>query len=168
MPTLEQYQNMLRINKQRLDDELEVQAEIQYAIGAECARLNTRMLEAKDDLARLEGEILDELKEAKGVTVEQAKARVLADPDRRKKWAVYQQLREAHEVWTALKDAWITKGYKLADLGGLFGADYFAVRSVSGSSETRVDVPRATEERRQAVQDASRRADGEVRRRRAL
>jgi zinc transporter ZupT len=50
MPTLEQYQNMLRINKLRLDDELEIQAELQHAISMEVARLNTLDLEAENKL----------------------------------------------------------------------------------------------------------------------
>lgn len=164
MTTLDQYQKMLRTNKLRLDDELEIQAEMQYEIGAEVARLNSKMIEAKDTLARTEAELLEEYKRLNDkLTVDQAKGRVLTHQDRRKKWAVYQELREAHELWEAMLSAWIVKGYKMADLGTLFSADYFAITTVSGSS--RREPSRADEERRTAVREAS---TDTSRRRRAL
>lgn len=169
MTTLEQYENMLRTNKDRLDEELEIQAELQYRIGAEVARLNSKMIEAKDKLARIEGEVIDRVKERDSkATVDQAKARMLADPHRQQAWSVYQELREVFERWTALYDAWVTKGYKMADLGALFAADYFAVRTVNGNGNT--TIPRAQEERRAAVREASSASGSEVqpRRRRAL
>lgn len=153
MATLEQYQKMLFTNKLRLDDELELQAEVQYNIGAEVVRLNTKMLEAKDYLQRIEAQLLDDFKSDK-VTVDQAKGRVMRDPNRQKAWAGYQQLREVHELWDALLDAWITKGYKIADLAALYGSDYFAVRTVSGDHAAHVVSP-AQEQRRAEVQAAS-------------
>jgi hypothetical protein len=62
----------------------------------------------------------------------------------------------------------VTKGYKMADLGALFAADYFAVRTVNGNGNT--TIPRAQEERRAAIREASSASGSEdqPRRRRAL
>lgn len=154
MATLEQYRNLLRIDKLRLDDELEIQAEMQERIGAEVARLNTRMIEAKDELTCTEARLIEEFKDGSTVAVADAKAK--RHPDRRRAWEKYQAQREVHELWANLQSAWITKGYKLADLGQLFGSDYFAIKSISRpDGERRREVSGVDEESRTALRRAS-------------
>lgn len=162
MATLEQYRNMLSINKLRLDDELEIQAENQERIGREVAFLNTRMIEAKDELACVEARLVEEFRD--GSTKDLAEAKAKRHPDRRRAWEKYQAVRETHELWSNVLSAWVTKGYKLADLGGLFASDYFAITSISRpDGNRRRDLNAADENSRQALRSASERSEPVVR-----
>lgn len=173
MATLDQYRNMLGINKLRLDDELEIQAQIQEQIGRTVAQLSARMLEMKDLLARTESDLIDTLKERDSkATVDQCKARMLRDPHRVKAWENLQRARLEHDEWDAVLQAWITKGYKLADIGGLYASDYFAIRTIARpDGERRRELNAADEESRSAMRRASERRSTEAdepRRRRTL
>jgi hypothetical protein len=153
MSTLDNYRNMLRANKLRLDDELEVQAQVQEELGREVARLSARVLELKDELAAVEGEALDRFKDQDPrATVDQCKGRMIRDDRRVVAWGKLHQVRLAHDEWDAVLQAWITKGYKLADLGALYAADYFAVRTIARpDGERRREVDARSEESRSAV-----------------
>lgn len=154
MATLDQFRGMLRINKLRLDDELEIQAEIQEQIGREVARLSAQVQEAKDALIGAEGEFMDRAKERDPkATVDQLKGRMVDDARRRAAWERLSTLRLGHDEWDALLQAWITKGYKLADLGALYSSDYFAVRTVSRpDGERRRELDQREEQSREAIQ----------------
>lgn len=137
MPTIDQYRAMLRIRKHCLDDELEIQAETQHDISSEVARLRTRALDLENELKLVEARLHADTKDrAEKMTADDIKAAVRRHEDRRKAFARWQDARELLEVWEGLLSSWVTKGYKLADLGGLYASDYFAVRTVS----TRRDV----------------------------
>jgi hypothetical protein len=170
MPTLEQYQNMLRINKLRLDDELEIQAELQHAISMEVARLNTLDLEAENKLKSTEAELYVGLKEEGGkMTADEIKAAVRIHHKRVRAWELYQAAREVHEQWSGLLQAWITKGYKLADIGSLYASDYFAIRTVGKETgERRREVSPIEEESRSAIRRASEKESAPPRRRSTL
>jgi hypothetical protein len=170
MATLDQYRNMLRINKLRLDDELEIQAELQHDIGVEVARLNTKAVEAENDLKSVEARLLIQFKDGSvKMTADEVKAEVRVHKDRVRAWEKWQAIRETHEVWTSLLQAWITKGYKLADMGGLYASDYFAVRTITRpEGERRREVNAADEESRSAMRRASEERDAAPRRRSAL
>lgn len=172
MTTLDQYRNMLLINKLRLDDELEIQAQVQELIGNQVALLTARMFEMKDVLARIEGELIDTFKDRDAkATVDQCKARMMREPRRVRAWEDLQRVRLEHDQWDALLQAWITKGYKLADIGGLYASDYFAVRTINRpDGDRRRELNAADEESRSAMRRANDRtnADDQPRRRRAL
>ena len=61
--TYEQFRTMLPIHKHRLDDELEIHAQLQEQISHETTLRNSRMLEAKEDLAKTEARVADDLRE---------------------------------------------------------------------------------------------------------
>lgn len=159
---------MIRINKLRLDDELEIQAEMQERISSEVARLNTRALEAENELKVTEARLMEDLKESDvRVSVDALKAAIKRHPDRTKAWTRWQVAREVHEEWDGLLQAWITKGYKLADLGALFGSDYFAIKTITREDGARrKDVDPIDEASRSALRRATERVnasqDGEV------
>lgn len=126
--TYEQYKGMLRVDKLRLDDELELHADVRQRIAEEVARLNTRMLESQDELKRVESRALEDAKD--GNTEAVAKGKALRDPDRRRAFAVFQERRETYEMWKELLESWDAKGHKLRDLGSLYIGDYFAIKTV--------------------------------------
>lgn len=159
--TYEQYRNMLRVDKLRLDDELEVQAEVRQRIAEEVAKLNTRMLEAKDALARTEANLLEDAKDNDPkLTVDMARAKVLRSTDRQRAWSSYQASRETFEMWKDLLESWDTKGHKLRDLGGLYIGDYFAIKSVSRAEDRpRREVRQSDAERREWGEPAPQRRE---------
>ena len=54
---LSQVRNMLRINKHRLDDELELHAEVLDRVGQEVVKRNSRMIELKKRLEEVEAKV---------------------------------------------------------------------------------------------------------------
>ena len=160
MPTLDQYVNMLGINKLRLDDELEVHAQIQFIISAEVTRQNSRMVATENELKNVEARLFIDIKESddKGAEM-QIKSRVRVHKDRERAWEKYQTARETYEQWSDLKAAWITRGYQLGQLGGLFSDDYFSITSITRpNGERRRELNTADEESRSAIRRASDRA----------
>jgi len=144
--TIEKYRGMLVVNKHRLDDELEIQADIQERISAEVATLNSRMLECKDDLAKIEARLSEEFRDSDAkLTVDGIKGKVLRHAERGRAWDRHQKAREDLEVAQGILDAWIKRGFSLKTLGELYTGQYFSVRSAGAPRERPV---RATSESR--------------------
>lgn len=138
MSTLEQYRTMLYVNKHRLDDELEIQGDIMDRISTEVVIRNTRMIEAKDDLAKTEGRIAEELRDGDvKLTVGMLDAKVKRDPDRARAWQKYQAARADHEAWGCLLDAWKQKGFSIKTLADLYAANYFTLNATQLSERQR-------------------------------
>ena len=138
MTTLAQYKAMLYINRHRLDDELEIQADIMDRISTQVVILNSKMIEAKDDLAQTEGRLAEDVREDEPkLTVGMIEAKVKRDPTRLRAWQKYQAARADHEAWTGLLDAWRQKGYSIRTLADLYSAQYFTMSSTQLSDRQR-------------------------------
>ena len=126
MNDLSTYRGMLRIEKHRLDDELEKQAEYLHRIS-ECVVLaKSEALNAKDELDRLEGQIYSDSKlDYPKATVPELHGITLKDPDRIKLWQKYQAARHKQEDWEGLHDAWKSRGFALRALVDLRLANYY-------------------------------------------
>lgn len=133
MNELRDFRDRLRINKHRLDDELEVQSELQEQIARILAEKNAQMLELKDDLGKTEARLIEDFRE--GSTKDLAEAKAKRHPDRTKAWERYQQAVRAFEEWSHLLDAWKARGRDLHTLGKLFGDSYFSLTSISGDRD---------------------------------
>lgn len=129
MADLQQYRNMLRINRHRLDDELEIQAEVMDRISQEVNKLNSKMLEAKERLAREEARVMEEVAEnaSTKMTVAQLEAAVRRHPDRKAAWMAYDRARFEFDEWEALRDAWKQRGFSIKTLADLYTSHYFTV-----------------------------------------
>lgn len=148
---LNTYRNMLRLNKHRLDDELEIQSEIQERISARVSILNSRLLEAADELRRLEAQLFADAKE-NGDSDKVAEQSVRRHAERQRAWIKWQAARSEHEQWQGLYEAWKARGYSMKELVALYGAQYFVVspghvggradrpRRVDYSAESKVEV----------------------------
>ena len=107
MADIKTYRNMLRINKHRLDDELEEQAQVMDDLSSRVAILNSRVIEAKDVLSRTEARIFRELKDEDDKTTDKAAdSAVKRDPERVKAFQAHQAARAEHEEWSGLYEAW--------------------------------------------------------------
>lgn len=138
MASIEQYRAMLCVNKHRLDDELEIQPEIMDHISTQVVIRNNRLIESKDDLARVEGRLSDDVRENEpkaGVAF--IEARVRRDPERIQAWQRYQSARADYESWQGLLDAWKQKGYSIKTLADLYSANYFSLNSTQISDRQR-------------------------------
>lgn len=127
---------MLRINRHRLDEELEVNSDIQERIGREVARRNSLMLEAKRALEDTEARVIADLKEADAkMSNPIAEKEAKRHRDYKTAWASYQVARQEHEEWEAAHKAWITRSFDLKALGELYGFQYFTIDSVQRARE---------------------------------
>lgn len=126
MSDLQTYRDMLRINKHRLDDELEIQADVLERISEQVARLSTSHNEAVEVFKRSEASAFIDHKQA-GEADKLADANSKRDPQRMKAWAEVQRAREELDVWRDLYEAWKARGYSLKELTSLYVAQYFSV-----------------------------------------
>lgn len=123
---------MLHVNKHRLDDELEVQADILHQIAEQLAKAGSKEIEAKEELAQYEASLFLELTKKDStskMTRDQADATIKTDLGRQRLWSAYQKDRHEHELWQGLYDAWKARGFDLKVLGQLYADDYFAIDS---------------------------------------
>jgi hypothetical protein len=131
--TLIELRNMLRINRHRLDDELEIQAEILEKIGRSVVTLNSRQIELKRLLDVAEAKIIARIKENDPKTTNpMAEKEAKDDREYLRAWQAYQAARSEHEEWESLYKAWHARGFDIKALGELFANQYFAINAVRG------------------------------------
>ena len=158
MGTLAQYRNMLRINKHRLDEELEIHAQVLDEIGRHAAGMER-------NLARIEAEhdgIIAGFNRRCRVNDPKISVAALLDENAldRTCGASAAALADAKQVsaeWAALHKAWYQRGFDLKALGELFIAQYFGLDSIGMAQDgpnRNVDVTA-----RAAIREASRTAD---------
>lgn len=134
------YTKMLRVNKHRLDDELEIQSDVLNEIGEELARQGAREAQAKDDLDSIEAEIYVELTDKASttkMTKDQAQANIQLDPDRIRLWKAYQIAKTEKARWQSLYEAWKARGFDMKALGQLYTDQYFAIDSAGVATRRR-------------------------------
>lgn len=130
MITIESYRGMLPVNKHRLDDELEIQPDIMDRIATQVVIRNSRMIGAKEELAKVEGRLVEDLRDGDTkTTIGVIDAKIKRDPGRIRAWQEYQKARSEHEEWAGLLDAWKQKGYAIKTLADLYAAQYFTLNS---------------------------------------
>ena len=170
MADYDNYRKMLIVNKHRLDDELEVHADILERIGNECVRLEARAIELKDALARKEAQLTEELREEddRKVTKDQIEARVVRHRERISAFESHQMARVEHQRWERLYEAWKARDFAVRKLADLFGTHYFANDPVVNRERERRN--NELDERRAELRRASAQAssDGTSSRRRIV
>ena len=126
----DKYAAKLRVNKHRLDDELEEQPDIMGRISNKVAALSYAVNQSKDDLARTEARLGEHYRETDAkITVAGVDAKVRRDPDRAAAWQVYQNELQEFGRWKGLLAAWKQRGYSMKTLSDLYAANYFSVDS---------------------------------------
>lgn len=136
----------LRVNKHRLDDELEVQAEIQEDIAQRVSALEAAVADAKDNLAKVEARLNEDFRDGERITKDAVEAKVRRHPDRNRAWEAHQQALRDHREFSDLLDAWKARAKDIQSLAKLFGDQYWALTSVHGP-EGRQRDPRPPSER---------------------
>ncbi len=148
---LETFRRLLRINKHRLDDELEVQADVMDRISTKIASLDMAHDSSKAQLDATEARLFKDYKEVgEKITDKSALAEVIRDRDYlgalRNLGDAKLELRE----WQGLYEAWRARGYSINKLCDLYAAQYFTKdsHSVSSRSDRRRGEEHALQQRK--------------------
>lgn len=142
---------MLRINRHRLDEELEIHSQMMDTIGQEVVRLNSKAIELKKKLEETEAKVVERIKDQDPkMTNPQAERECKRDREYSAAWSAHQQARHEHDEWELIAKAWYQRGFDLKALGELFAAQYFSLDSVRGPypsnmESLRADMRRANE-----------------------
>jgi hypothetical protein len=154
---LQQYRNAVRVNKHRLDDELEIQAQFLEDIGRQVALIESKCSMLKENLDRVEARILVDLRTraADKMVAQEIAARVTNAPERIKEVQLLAQAQHELAEWKALYEAWRQRGYALKTLADLHGQQYFSVTSVGGGGRIAVPppTPRALQHQQMPLDD---------------
>lgn len=147
MLTLEWVHEHLMVDRHALDDELAIHPQVLYEIGKQVAALSAQVKEAKRLVEEAEWREVAAIKrEEPKLAAAQAEREAHSSDRYVKAWREYLKLNEALELWTEARSAWMSKGYALKDLGGLFASEYFAVDSIR-KPQNMADVRQAMRER---------------------
>lgn len=139
------FRNMLRVNRHRLDDELEVQAEVMDRIAQNLTTMRSREIEMADELKRCEARIFADSKDG-GATEKASEAASKRHPERVRAWQKWQAARSECDEWKELYEAWKVKGFTLRDLGALYAAEYFTVDTLYRGDKAHTENTTKTQE----------------------
>ena len=152
--TLDQVSNMMRVNKHRLDDELEIHPDIAHKISEALATANAKAGGLKEELTQLESNLLISIRRGgEKLTAGEVTAEIETDPKRVSKMREYLSAKKDAERWTGAHDAWKQRGYALKGLGDLYVAQYFTVDSAGKDGGYAGDRKRLAEARKEVVQE---------------
>lgn len=133
---LKEIERRLFVDKHHLDDELEIQAQMQYLISSKVADLAEELSSAKESLRIAEANLIKEhsIKDAKKTVKQLDSAVQLSDVYQAASEEVrdiQKELDKAH----GLLDAWKQKGFALKALADLSMTNYYAIDSTSVRKE---------------------------------
>ena len=126
----DQYRAMLPTNKHRLDDELEMQAQVMEDISSEVVKQNQRVQTTKLSLDQIEARLAANIRDDEArITAAQVEGKVKRDPEWIKARQLYVSAVADHGQWLGLLEAWRQKGYSIKTLADLYAAQYFTISS---------------------------------------
>lgn len=129
---LREIEKRLFVDKHHLDDELEIQAQVQYHISSKVAELAEELSSAKETMKIAEAKLVSEhsSKDAKRTVKQIDSAIQLSDiyqAAAEEVRDIQKELDKAH----GLLDAWKQKGFALKALADLSMSNYYAIDSTS-------------------------------------
>lgn len=137
MDDLQTFRGMLRVNKNRLDDELEVQAEVMDRISDRVAKLAALVSEAENNLKTTEARLYREFKEDDTKATDKAtESAVKRHRDREAAFGLLVERTSTLAQWTGLHAAWKARGFSISSLCDLYTAQYFTKNSHSISNRS--------------------------------
>lgn len=137
---IDQFRDRLLINKHTLDDDLEVHASALERLQREVALLDRCVVEAKDEMERVEGQLsLDTKRDTPDLSIPMIAAKVKTNSQYQRARTAYLDAKQEHSEWSALVSGWESRGRSLEALGKLHGQQYFAVSSAGGRSNRHND-----------------------------
>lgn len=158
---LREYENNLRIDEHRLEEEARDNAERFYDVAKDHAFAVSRRDQAKSILAETEARADLAIRKAAAVadekvTVQEVEARRKTDPEYLEAVGQYSIMSERAATWSALKEAYQQRSYALNHLVDLYIARYYGNIERKGSGDMR--TVKADDNRRK-MSDARRSRD---------
>ena len=133
---IDYFRGRLRVNRHRLDDELELQADHMDRIGREVAQATRAEADARRSFERAEATIIREAMQDDGkLSHAKASSDAKLHRDWEKPWTVYQNAKQTLLEWESVQKSWYQRGFDLTALGELFAHQYFVVDSLGGKQE---------------------------------
>lgn len=124
------YRSMLRVNKNKLDDEFEVHAQVMDDICDVLTRLEGMEETLKNELKLVEARVFADFKDrGEKTTDKEADTHVLRSRERKAAWEALLQVSLERREWDRLLQAWKAKEVSLRGLAGLFTSQYFVITS---------------------------------------
>jgi microsomal dipeptidase-like Zn-dependent dipeptidase len=144
---------MLQIDKNRLDDELENQAQVMYEITGLITTVTMRMVRLKEELDKIEAEIYIQLRKQEGskYTENEIRAEQQLDKKRISANLSYQESKRIHEKLTGLLEAWKARGFSLTTLANLAQANYYAPDSAGRDTDYKSNRETLSKARRRVL-----------------
>lgn len=128
MDDLRTFRDMLRVDKHRLDDELELQADIMDRIAERMTALGSELRQAEEDMKIADAAAFLEAKNS-GLSIEVAGRVARLGETRASAWHAYTKAKEEHDRWSNLLESWKGRGFSINKLCDLYAAQYFTVDS---------------------------------------
>lgn len=151
----DQYRAMLPTNKHRLDDELEMQAQVMEDISSEVVKQNQRVQTTKLSLDQVEARLAANIRDDEArITAAQVEGKVKRDPEWIKARQLYVNAVADHGQWVGLLEAWRQKGYSIKTLADLYAAQYFTISSHQARERSTQVKPRDQSELRRDIRQA--------------
>lgn len=132
--TIDQIQEMLRVDKNALDEALVVQADIMFRISDEITDSGEIVATLTDDLKQVEMAAFLEAKD-RGDADKKADAYARTHPGRVKLGDQLAAAKRTHQRWVGMHEAWKARGYAIRELAELYAAQYFVVSPNSTRKE---------------------------------
>lgn len=141
---LEDYKNLLLIDKYRLDDELERQALHMFEVGELYAEQVSVRDSLKERIDTVDAEIAEKFRKSAAISGDK-----LTEANLQQKIAMHPQHLEAHEefllakksaeILGSLKDAFVQRGLALRELASLYTSNYFSNEPIKSKVENASD-----------------------------
>ncbi len=151
--SVDEFRKYLKINKEKLDDELVQHSQLFFAVCEELVNALALRDGAKEGLAVTDAELDAKYRIAlekrhDKVTEAMVKGRVQTDPEHERVFGKFVEAKKRADLLQALKDSFEQRGHMVRDLCKLYIASYYDEGSVKGTN--RIDKDRY-EVRREAL-----------------
>lgn len=128
--TLDELRGMLKIDKHKLDDELEVQAHVHFQITEELSYQSHQKQSLKEELEMYDAGLLIDLRKSNvKKTVSELQAEIAVDSGHRATIRDLFLVNKNHELWEGMLEAWKQRGFALKSLADLAMSNYYNVDS---------------------------------------
>jgi len=126
--TLKEIAGRLRIDKMKLDDELETQAQIQYEISEALALANQRHSKLESEMEEHDAKLLLSMRKGDVKrTVADLQAEIVTSEEHQSGLDNVQLAQRDASMWHGMYEAWKQRGFALKALADLSTSNYFAV-----------------------------------------
>lgn len=148
-PTLEDFEPLLKIDKDNLDEAIQQQPDLFYRVSMIVALWVSRRDTAKQNVATIEADVAYEMRTRcaaadKKITEAGVVETQRRDPSLQKANKDLIEINYQLQQWTAMKEAIGQRGFAMRELVELYVSNYYVASGIKGADEAReIDADRA-------------------------